>query len=249
MADENSAPTGMRLTGRVWLVLLCALGVIVFLALVMPGVFEVNHGKRSFEITKPIERLVLNSEGNSKVDISLSHDGHMHFRRTSSISRDSRLTERKTVVGKTLTIRSSCTGSRLGILRRCETHYYLRVPKKIALAVRVHFGKATIHGVRGGLEFHSDAGDFQASGCNKRVNLSLTFGHIAYRNTCVPEILKVKMRVGDVELTVPAGRYDVQPGRDAVRPFKNIIEDRSSPNEINVDVDWGGSVQITGAHK
>ncbi|HEY5160966.1 MAG TPA: hypothetical protein VII83_07855 [Gaiellaceae bacterium] len=246
MADENSAPEQTRFTGRVWLILLCALSVIVFLALVMPGVFQVNHGKRSFEIKKPIERLVFDSKGDSKVDISLSRDGHVHFRRTSSISRDSRLIERKTVSGKTLTIRSSCTGSRLGILRRCETHYYLRVPKKIALALHVHIGITKIHGVRGRLEYHSDAGNFKASGCNKRVDLSLTYGHIAYRNTCVPRLVKVKMRAGGVELTVPAGRYNVHPGGKARRPYANIIQDPSSRSAINVDIDWGGSIRITG---
>jgi hypothetical protein len=229
------------------LVLLCALSVIVFLALVLPGVFQVKHKKRSFEIKAPIERLVLDSKGNSKVDVSLSRDGHLHFRRTSSISLDSRLIERKTVSGKTLTIRSSCTGSRLGILRRCDTHYFLRVPKKIALVLRVHIGITKINGVRGRLEYHSDAGGFEASGCNKRVNLAITFGGIRYRDTCVPELISAKMRVGDVNLTVPAGRYDIHPGGHAIRPFENIIQDTSSRSAIKVDVDWGGSVRITGA--
>jgi len=229
-------------------VLLCALGIVVFLAFVTPGVFDLRHKKRSFEIKTPIERLVLDSKGTSKVDISLSYDGHVHVLRTSSISRDSRLVERKSVSGKTLTIRSSCTGSRFGILRSCDIDYRLRVPKKIALALRVHLGKTTIHGVRGPLEFRSDAGRLNGFGCNKRVDVSLTFGSIDYRNTCVPELVKVEMRAGDVALTVPAGLYDVHPGRRAERPFKNIIEDPSSPNEINVDVDWGGSVRITGTH-
>jgi hypothetical protein len=247
MADENSAPEQTHFTGRVWLVLLCALSVIVFLALVMPGVFQVNHGKRSFVIKRPIERLVLNSKGSSKVDISLSHDGHVHFLRTSSVSRDSRLIERKTVSGKTLTIRSSCTGSRLGILRRCDLRYHLRVPRKIALSLRVHLGATTINGVRGRLDFKSDAGKLTASGCNKRVDLSLTFGSIHYRNSCVPESIKVKMKAGDVALTVPAGRYNVHPGGNARRPFENIIQDPFSRSAINVGVDWGGSVRITGA--
>lgn len=249
MADENSAPARKRFTGRVWLVLLCALSIVVFLAIVMPGVFDVRHKKRSFEVKTPIKRLVLESKGTSKVDISLSRDGHVHVLRTSSVSRDSRLVERKSVSGKTLTIRSACTRSRLGILRRCDVRYRLQVPKKTALSLRVHLGTTTIHGVRGPLELKSDAGTLTGFGCHKYADLSLTFGSIDYRNTCVPKIIKVKMKAGDVALTVPAGRYDVHPGNHAVRPFENIIEDPSSDSQIDVDVGWGGSVRITGAHR
>ncbi len=249
MADETSAPARTRFTGRVWFVLLCALSIVVFLAIVLPGVFDVKHEKSSFVVKAPIERIVLDSKGESTVDISLSRDGRVHVVRSSSISRDSRLIERKTVSGKTLVLRSSCTGSRLGILRRCEIRYRLRVPKKIALALRAHFGHTTVRGVQGPLAFKSDAAKFDGFGCNELVNLSITFGRLDYRDTCVPKSISVKMKVGDVTLTVPAGRYDVQPGGHAVRPFKNIIEDPSSPNQIKVDVDWGGSVRITGAQK
>jgi hypothetical protein len=248
MAGETSAPARTRFTGRVRLVLLCAVGIVVFLAFVMPGAFNVRHEKRSFEITAPVERLVLDSKGTAKVDISLSHDGHVHVLRSSAISRDSRLVEKKSVSGKTLTIRSSCTGSRLGVLRRCDIHYRLRVPRKIALSLHVHLGQTTIHGVQGRLEFRSDAGSFDGFGCNKHLDLSLTFGSVDYRNTCVAEIIEVEVKAADVALAVPAGRYDVHPGGRAVRPFENIIEDPSSPNEINVDIAWGGSVRITGVH-
>jgi hypothetical protein len=247
MADESSAPAPTRITGRVWLVLLSALSVVVFLAVVLPGVFDLRHTKRSFEITQPVERLVLDSKGTSKVDISLSKDGHVHILRTSSISRDSRLVEKRGVSGKTLTIRSSCTGSRLGILRSCDINYRLQVPKKIALRLHARFGMTKIHGTRGPLEFKSGAGQLRGFGCNKRFRASLRFGSIDYHETCVPKALEVDMRIGDVALLVPAGRYDVQPGRHAQRPFENIIEDPSSPNQIDVDVLWGGAVRITGA--
>jgi len=227
--------------------LLCALSIIVFLAIVLPGVFDVKHQKRSFEITRPIERLVLDSKGTSAVDVSLSHDGHVHVLRRTSISRDSRLVERKAVSRKTLTIRSSCTGSRLGILRRCDVHYQLRVPKAIALVLHVHFGKTTIHGTQGRLEFRSSAGELKGFGCNKRLDLALTFGDIHYRDTCVPRSIKTKLKIGDLALTVPAGRYDVHAAKHAVRPFENIIEDPSSANRIDVDISWGGSLRITGA--
>jgi len=249
MADETSAPARTRFSGRVWLVLLSALSIVVFLAIVLPGVFDLRHEKRSFEIKRPIERLVLDSNGISKINVSLSHDGRVHVLRSSSISRDSRLVEKKSVSGKTLTIRSSCTGSRLGILRRCDVHYRLRVPKKIALSIQAHFGDTTIRGTQGPIEYKSDAGKIDAAGCNKRLDVSLTFGDIKYRETCVPKLVKVKIRAGDVALTVPAGRYDVHTRGRGVRPFENIIEDPSSASKISVDVVWGGSVQITGVRR
>jgi len=247
MADETSAPAPTRFTGRVWLVLLSALSVAVFLAIVLPGVFNVRHEKRSFRIKAPIERLVLDSKGASKIDVALSHDGRVHVLLKSAVSRDSRLIFKRTVSGKTLTLRSSCTGSRLGILRRCDVNYRLRVPKKIALSLRVHFGETTIHGTRGLLEYRSGAGVLKGFGCHKRIDLSLTFGQFEYRDTCAPKLVKARETLGDVALTVPAGRYDVKADHHAVRPFENIIEDPASANEISVDVSWGGSIRITGA--
>lgn len=249
MAGEISTPPRARFSGRVWLVLLCAAVVVVFLAVVLPGVFDVKHNKRSLEITAPVKRLVLDSRGTADIDISLSHDGHVHILRTASISRDSRLIERRKVSGKTLTIRSSCTGSRLGVLRRCDVHYHLRVPKKIALSLRVHFGRVTVTGTQGQLDFRSDAGDFEGSTCSKRADFQLGFGQLKLRDSCVPELIHAKVRAGHIGLTVPAGRYDVHTDKNAQRPFENIIEDQASPNKLDLVISWGGSIAIEGVNR
>lgn len=249
MADETSAPPRARLSGRVRLVLVCALAVVVFLAIVIPGVFDVRHKRRSLEIKKPITRLVLDSKGLGKVEIKPSGDGHVHLLRSSEVSKDSRLIERIRVSGKTLTIHSACTGSRLGVLRRCDLRYHLRVPKKIALALRLHIGTITLHGLRGRLAFKLDAGSLSGFGCNKRADVSLRFGSIDYRDNCVPEHFRAWTKGGNIALTVPAGRYDVNAGSKAKRPFANIIEDPSSRNQIDTDVAWFGSISLKGVRK
>jgi hypothetical protein len=249
MAEEISAPPRARFTGRVGFVLVCALVVVVFLAVVVPGVFDVKHTKRSLEIKKPIDRLVLDSKGMVKLEIKPGGDGHVHILRTSEVSRDSRLVERIKTSGTTLNIHSSCTGSRLGVLRRCDLSYHLRVPKKIALALRLHLGTATLQGLRGHLDLKLDAGSFKGFGCNRRADVSLRFGGIDYRDNCTPEYFRVRMRGGDLRLTVPAGRYAVHAGGRAKRPFANIIEDPASTHDIDADITWAGSIAITGARK
>lgn len=250
MADEISAPARSRFSGRVWLVLACALGVIVFLAIVMPVVYDVRHQKRSLEIKKPITRLVFTSKGMGKVEIKPSGDGHVHILRTSAVSRHSRLVERVRVSGKTLTIHSSCTGSRLGVLRRCNLRYRLRVPKKIALVLHVHVGSVTLRGLRGPLALKfGPFGTLDGFGCNKWADISLRFGSIDYRDRCVPEHLRARTRGGDIKLTVPAGRYKVHAEKNANRPFANIIEDSTSSNRIDADISWFGSVEIVGVRK
>ncbi len=250
MAGETSAPRRARLSGRVRLVLLCAGIVIVFLALVLPGVFDVKHGKRSFEIRTPIRRLAFDAKGTTDLDISPSNDGRVHIQRTSSISRDSRLIERYEVKGKTLVFHASCTGSRLGVLRRCDLHYRLRVPKRIALSLRVHFGQTTVSGIQGPLAYKSDVGEFVDTGCSKSARLSLGLGHVEVDDTCTPALVRVRMTVGDVVLSVPAGRYDVNAethhGNGVKRPFANLIEDPASPNKLDVVISWGGTVRIKG---
>jgi hypothetical protein len=249
MAGESTAPVRTRPSGRVWLVVACAIAVAVFLAVVLPGVFDVKHSKRTYVILGPVERIVFDSKGTADIEISPSTDGKVHVLRKSSISRDSRLRERRHVAGKTLTLRSSCTGSRLGVLRRCDFHYHLRVPRRVALDIRVHFGRTTIHGIRGRLDFKSDAGDLVGYGCHTRAYLSVAFGKIDYHDTCVPTIVHARVKAGDLTLTVPAGRYDVQAGHEARRPFENIIEDPASRSEIDVDATWAGSIQIKGARR
>ncbi len=251
MAEENSAPAPARarLTGRIWLVLVCALGIVVYLAIVIPGVFDVRHKKRTLEITKPVKRLVLESKGDIKVEIEPSRDGHVHFLRTSSVSKDSRIVERVKVSGKTLEIHSHCTGSRLGILRRCNFEYRLRVPKKIALALRLHIGKATLRGLQGPLALKLDAGKIEGFGCNKQADLYLRFGGIDYRDTCVPRHFRARVKAGALTLAVPAGRYDVRADNEAQRPFANIIDDPAAHNLLEADVFWGGSIVIKGVQE
>ncbi|MGD0274401.1 MAG: hypothetical protein ABSB96_11840 [Gaiellaceae bacterium] len=254
MAREPSAPARARPSLRVWLLISCAIVVIVFLANVLPGVFDLKHGKRTYVISGPIERIVFDSKGTADLDISPSRDGRVHVRRSSAISDDSRLIERHQVSGKTLTLTSSCTGSRLGVLRRCELHYQLQVPKKVALSIRVHFGRATVNGFQGRLDFRSDAGDFVGSGCSKFAYLSLGFGRVEYHDTCVPKVARVRVRAGDIELIVPAGRYAVRAksnwkGSDVKRPFENIIEDPGAPNRLDAELTWAGTIKIKGTSR
>jgi hypothetical protein len=231
----------------------CAIVVIVFLAIVLPGVFDLKHSKRTYVISSPVERVVFNSKGTVNLDISPSHDERVHIRRSSSISRDSNLIEKRRVSGKTLTLKSSCTGSRLGVLRRCDLHYHLQVPKKVALSIRVHFGIARVNGIQGRLDFKSDAGDLVGSGCSKLAFFSLAFGRVEYRDTCLPTLVKVRVKAGDIDLSVPAGRYAVRAEsrrlRDVKRPFENIIEDPGARNKLDAEIAWAGTIRIRGTSR
>ncbi|MGA9762231.1 MAG: hypothetical protein WBQ14_07400 [Gaiellaceae bacterium] len=253
MAGEPAAPRRTHLSGRVWLVLACAGIVIVFLAIALPGVFDVKHGERSYEFKAPIKALAFNSKGTTHLDISASSDGRVHIRRTSSISRDSRLIEQPRFEGKTLVFHAACTGSRLGVLRRCDLHYQVRVPEQIALSLRTHFGRTTVEGTRGRIDFESDAGDFTGTSCSKIARLSVGFGRLEFHDTCVPTLLRARATAADFALTVPAGRYDViadaHHGDGVKRPFANVIEDSASPHRIDLRISLGGSIQVTGVNR
>ncbi|MGD0167208.1 MAG: hypothetical protein ABSC51_07965 [Gaiellaceae bacterium] len=251
MPGETSPPPRTRPSGRVWFVLACAAAVIAFLAATLPGVYNVKHGRREYVVKDRIERIVFVSKGTGSLHISPSHDGRVHVTGTSSISHDSRLIERHRVVDKTLTLTSSCTGSRFGILRRCNLNFRLQVPPAVALSIRTHIGKTTIRGVRGRLDFKSDVGIVDGSGCFKQAHFSLGFGGLKFHDSCVPELLRVRARAGDVELTVPAGRYAVDArthhGGGVKRPFANIIEDPAAHDKLDIELSWGGAIKIDGA--
>lgn len=249
MADQAPAPARTRFSSRVAFVVLCGLSVVVFLAALLPGAFDLKRSERSYVVPGSAKKLVIDSGGTTKLHISPSRDGRLHVFRESAISKDSRLIEHKNVRGKTLAIDSSCTGSRFGVLRSCEFDYTLELPRETALAIRIHFGHAEISGMRGPIDFHGDAGNFEASGCNKRALVSLDYGVIELDERCTPKIVRIRARLAEIKLTVPQGRYDVDAETrwgDVQRPFANVIEDSSSPSRLDIDVSWGGSVRIEG---
>ena len=112
-----------------------------------------------------------------------------------------------------------------------------------------HIGTATIKGIHGQIIYKSDAGDFDGSSCSKRAYFSLGFGRLRYNDSCTPALVEGHGRAGDIELTVPAGRYDVNahsPSNGVKRPFANIIEDPLAPNRIDLELRWGGTITIQG---
>jgi hypothetical protein len=183
-------------------------------------------------------------------DLSPSRDGRVHVQRSSAISKDSRLIERHELSGTTLTLKSSCTGSRFGVLRRCDLHYHVQAPARVALSIRLNLGIAKANGFRGRLDFRADAGDFIGSGCSKQAYLSLSWGHIDFKDTCTPAVIRVRSKGGNIVLTVPEGRYAVKAtthyGNGIQRPFENIIEDPTARNRLDVALHFGGSVVIKG---
>ncbi len=253
MAVEPSVPVRTRFSGRVAFVVLCAVGIVVFLSALLPGAFDLKRNERSFVVSEHVERLVFDADGTTKLHISPSRDGRVHVYRESAISKDSTLIEHKRVEGRTLELGSSCTGSRFGVLRSCEFDYELQLPRDVSLAVRIHFGRAEIRGMRGPIDFHGDAGDFEASGCNKRASISLDYGKIELHESCKPDLVRARTRLADIELIVPAGRYDVNVdsrwGDGTERPFANVIEDPLSPHRLDIDVSWAGSVRIEGVRR
>jgi len=250
MAGDSSAPARMLPSRRVWFVITCAIYVIVFLGIVLPGVFDLKHAKRSYVVSKPVTRLVIDSKGTVHLDISPSHDGRVHVQRTSAISQDSRLIERHQLSGTTLTLKSSCTGSRFGVLRRCDLHYHVQAPARVTLSIRLHLGIAKVHGFHGRLDFRADAGDLVGSGCSRQAYLSLGWGHIDFTDACTPAVIRGRMKAGNIVLTVPEGRYAVNAttryGNGIQRPFENIIEDPTARNRLDLALTYGGSVIIKG---
>jgi len=254
MTGDFQAPERRPSSGRVWFVLLCAGIVIVFLAVVLPGVFDLRHSSRRGKFTAPIERVVVDAKGTTNLDISASRDGHAHITQTASVSKAARLVESWRVKGKTLYIRSHCTGSRLGILRRCDVNYVLRLPAKAALVLRIGIGKINLDGVRGSVDLKIEAGDVRGEAlCSRRMKAEVEyFGRIVLKETCFPDLIWSRMKAGDIELTVPAGHYDVHAATHSggiKRPFENIIEDPSSPHKLDLELSWGGSIKIAGTGK
>jgi hypothetical protein len=247
MAGGSSPPRAL-ISWRVWLVFACALVVVAFLGAVLPGVLDREHSNRSFEIAGPIERVVLDVDAGVQLDVNPSPDGRLHVSRHATFSHGSRFREQAKRSGKTISIRSSCTTSRLGLLGVCHADYDLLAPARAALVIRVHDSHVLIRGMRGRLDYDARAGDLEADVCSRWALIKLGFGRVKLHESCAPRFVQTRINAGAIELTVPKGRYAVKTKTrwGEAKPIENLIVDPSSKHRLDLEIRWGGSITVKG---
>jgi len=112
----------------------------------------------------------------------------------------------------TLTIVSRCPDQVLG---SCKASYKLTVPDNVPLDIETAHGTVHLDGVRASLQVNTGSGDIDATGyCGFSLSASSDSGNVDVVSECSADRLELRSRSGDVNATVPAGRYAVQAQSD-----------------------------------
>jgi hypothetical protein len=149
----------------------------------------------------------------------------------------------RAVIGGTLRLTSRCPAIVLGT---CSSSYRVTVPDNVPVTVRTSSGDVRVTGFRGSARIDTATGDIAVSGyCGFALRLRADSGDVRATAACAPERLTLRSRTGDVEATVPPGRYrvdaDSDEGSRRVRgitpaddaPFQ--IQALSSTGDVNVE--------------
>jgi hypothetical protein len=123
-----------------------------------------------------------------------------------AFSHDAEVT--KTVVGGELRIRARCPNT---VPRSCSLRYRLVVPDNIPVDVRTTGGAVRLRGYRGSGRVTTRSGDIDvASYCGFSLQARTETGDIVAGATCAPPRMSLRSTHGDVNATVPRGRYQVE---------------------------------------
>lgn len=102
-----------------------------------------------------------------------------------------------------------------GVLTGCSASWRLVVPDNVPVHVMSEEGDVTLRGFRGSARITTDGGDIDiTSFCGFALEARSESGGVRAAVTCAPERLSLRSRTGDVGVTVPAGRYEVDADSD-----------------------------------
>jgi hypothetical protein len=217
---------------RRWLIA----GLVVAIPLVALGVLSVasfafrTTVENSASIAEPVTEIVVDGDGNVKVVADDAAD---------SISVDWRsryFVERPAVAwridGETLILTSDC--GTLGVITNCTTHFTLRVPTGIALAVETSSGDVEVEGQTGALTLATSSGDVVARAAAPAIALDSSSGDVVVEGSVTdvtastssgdveiaiagapPASVWAETSSGDVLVEVPYAAYDVETDTDS----------------------------------
>lgn len=139
----------------------------------------------------------------------------------------------RTIEAGRLKLRSRCPAT---VLHSCSAAYRVIVPDNVPVDVRTGGGNVRFHDYRGSARISTDHGNITVDGfCGFLLQARTETGDVTAASNCPPPQLSLRSTSGDVDATVPAGRYQVDAasasGSLAVR---GVIETADAPFSIEV---------------
>lgn len=149
----------------------------------------------------------------------------------------------RSVTGGELRITSRCPNA---VPRACSVSYRVVVPDNVPLTVRTTGGTVSFRGYRGSARVTTRSGDVDIVGyCGFSLQARAESGDIEASAACAPQQLTLRSTDGSVNVSVPAGRYQVEAesasgshsvrGLDAVNDAPFAIQALSSSGDVSVE--------------
>jgi hypothetical protein len=151
--------------------------------------------------------------GAADVEIDGGGSGAVEVRRTDRFAFGHPATERHTVSGGSVTIASRCPKQLLGA---CHSAYRVTVPDNVGVTVTTTSGRVLIAGLRASARIATTSGAIAASGfCGFSLRATSGSGLVQAAAECSPDRMELRSGSGDVQATLPPGRYQVDASSDS----------------------------------
>lgn len=124
-------------------------------------------------------------------------------------------------------------------LRRCYADWTVDVHPGATVVVRTDVGDISVTGVTGVVRATSTVGDIHVTGSPTDVEASTAVGSVRLEASAPPSSLRVRSRLGDIDVALPAGvSYDVR-AESIDTPQVGVVTSPSSPHVVDVATSVG----------
>jgi hypothetical protein len=224
----------------VWASTLVLVAVIVALAVDWFATAETRV--TTYAVTGSPSRIELNVRSGN-VEVLGGGTSAVEVRRTEHLSFDHRSRERRVLAGGVLDIDSSCPTVIVG---KCSADYRLTVPDNVPITVHTGEGDVHLAAFRGSATVVTGEGDVTADAfCGFSLSIATGSGNARTTTACSPQRLAMRSDSGNLDATVPPGRYEIQAKAGGERKVTGLSSSAQAPFAIQA-VTSGGNVTIRG---
>jgi Toastrack DUF4097 len=197
----------------------------------------------AYSVTGSPSRIVLDVHSGN-VEVLGGGTSAVEVRRTEHLSFGHRSREKRSIGGGVLAIDSSCPAVIVGT---CSSDYRLTVPDNVPITVRTSDGAVHLAAFRGSATVQTDSGDVSADAfCGFSLSITTGSGNAHTTTACSPQQLSMRSESGDLDATVPPGRYRVEAQTDTgARKVSGLSASAQAPFAIQA-VTSSGDVTLRG---
>jgi DUF4097 and DUF4098 domain-containing protein YvlB len=196
----------------------------------------------SYAVTGSPTGIVLDVRSGN-VDVVGGGTSAVEVRRTEHLSYGHHSRERRSVGGGMLRIDSSCPTVIVGT---CSSDYRLTVPDNVPITVRTDDGTVHMAAFRGSASVTTSSGDVTADAyCGFRLAITTGSGNIRTTTACSPQQLSMRSDSGNIDATVPPGRYKLQAEAGGSRSVSGFTPSAQAPFAIQA-ITSSGDVTLRG---